>query len=135
MFLTAFNYRQKQVFLGLAKKILLVDDGKIDQDEDAYLRSICAEMAIGIHDEENVGAPELTKVFPFPHERRIVLVEAVALAYSNMDYNVSEDTYIRNLVNLFEMDLEDLQKIVQMMKGYKLIQKQFVDFIAPEAEE
>jgi uncharacterized tellurite resistance protein B-like protein len=129
MFLSSLSYEQRKVFLGLAKEILTVDDGKIDGAEDSYLRAICAEMSLSFNDEKKVTKKELLQIFDDFKLKKLVLLELVALGYSNMDYDVSQDKYTDEIAELLEVPVGDLRKIEDLLKKYYEIKSEFINLI------
>jgi len=129
MFLASLSYEQRRIFLGLAKEILTIDDGKIDSAEDSYLRGLCAEMSLSFSDEININKEKLIEYFPEKEYRRIVLLELVALGYSNSDYHISQDKYTDEMATLLEIPITELRKFEELMGKYKKIQDEFIQCI------
>ena len=131
MFLNNLNYKQKKVFLGMAKTILVSDDGKIDEAEENYLRSICSEMSLGFEDNEEIRNDKLKEMFSTDEEARLVLVELIALAYSNGEYHENEKKYIYEILKSFGFENSILVDIEKIVKTFFEMQQKIIDFIAP----
>ncbi|MGI9256842.1 MAG: hypothetical protein ACR2PY_07905 [Salinispira sp.] len=132
MFLSNLSLKQKKIFLGVAKEILVVDDATIDSKEENYLRSICQEMSIGVGDELNVDNSELKGIFTSHEESRLILVELIALAYSNGKYHENQKKYIMEKSKCLGLKKNILDEIEKLVKQYFDIQKKIIGFIAPE---
>lgn len=132
MFLNSLNYEQKKVFLSMAKQILISDDGTIDSDEENYLMSICNEMSLGKDDEISYENDILKEIFTSKEESRLILVELIALAYSNGKYHENEKKFILNIINAMDLKEDILKDIEILVKTYFETQKSIVAFIAPE---
>lgn len=130
MFLSHLSYKQRKVFLGLAKQILTVDDNRIDSQEESYLRGICGEMSLGYNDEVAVEFNEYASIFVESDIRRIVLIEAIALGYSNNIYHDNQNKFTDELAVLFGIETTELDKIEEMMNQFRNIQDSFIDFIS-----
>lgn len=130
MFLGNLNFKQKKIFLGLAKKILVVDDGIIDNEEEIYLRTICNEMYLGIDDEEDIALNELSKIYSSNEEKRLILVELIALAYSNGEYHKNEKAFILDVIEYFELKKSILDEIENLVRIFFETQNKIVNFIA-----
>lgn len=129
MFLSSLSYEQRRVFLGLAKEILKVDDGKIDHAEDVHLRGLCSEMSLSFTEEQIADVGELMKVFPEMEARRVVLLELVALGFSNNDYHPSQDQYTDDMAETLEIPIDELRRIEALLEKYYKIQNEFIDYI------
>ena len=132
MFLSSLSFEQRKVFLGLAKQILVADDGTIDSEEEAYLRSICNEMSLGLNDNNDFTIDNLKNIFKTNEEKKLVLVELFALAFSNGEYHKNQELFILSIIDTFDMDKIDLGNIEKLVKQFFLTQKEIVNFIAPE---
>lgn len=129
MFLSELNYKQRKIFLSLAKEILLVDDGIMDYQEEKYLRSLCAEMSLSFHDELVVDKSELNNYFDKIEVKKIILIELIGLGFSNENYHKNQEVYIKRICEIFDISSDILKDIEELMKQYQVIQNQIVDFI------
>jgi len=129
MFLASLTYKQRKVFLGLAKEILTVDDGVMDNHEEDYLRSLCSEMSLSFNDELTIEKSEIKNCFDESETKRILLLELVALGHSNKNYHELQDNYTDNICNLINISIDELRKIEDLLKQYNDIQNKFIEFI------
>jgi len=95
---------------------LAVDDGTIDEDEGSYLVAICTEMALGFEDEIIIPMEELPSIFTTRKEQRIVLVELLALAYSNSEYHKNEKSFIQTVLKIFSLNNQTVEDIELLVK-------------------
>ncbi len=129
MFLSTLSYKQRKVFLGLAKEILTVDDGVIDNHEESYLRGLCSEMSLSFNDELIIEKAMLKDYFDDTESKKILLLELVALGHSNNDYHIEQDKFTDNICKLVEISIEELNNIEKLLKQYNEIQNKFIEFI------
>lgn len=129
MFLSELNYKQRKIFLGLAKEVLVVDDGKMDYHEEKYLRNLCAEMSLSFNDEFIVNKSELSTYFDTIEVKKIVLLELIGLGFSNRTSDLSQETYIQNICDIFSMPLSILKNIEEILKQYQVMQDKIIEFI------
>jgi len=129
MFLASLTYKQRKVFLGLAKEILTVDDGVMDNHEEDYLRSLCSEMSLSFNDELIIEKSEIKIFFDESETKKILLLELVALGHSNKDYHELQDKYTDDICNLINISIDELRKIEDLLKQYNDIQNKFIEFI------
>lgn len=129
MFLASLSYKQRKVFLGLAKEILTIDDGIMDNHEEGYLRSLCSEMSLSFNDELIIEKSEIKDYFDEMESKKILLLELVALGHSNNDYHVEQDKYTDDICNLVNISIDELRKIERLLEQYNKIQNEFIEFI------
>jgi hypothetical protein len=129
MFLASLSYKQRKIFLGLAKEILTVDDGVMDKYEEDYLRSLCSEMSLSFNDEEIVEKSEIKNYFDETESKKILLLELVALGHSNNEYHETQDKYTDEICNFINIPMEELRNIESLLEQFNKIQKKFIEFI------
>ncbi len=129
MFLASLTYKQRKVFLGLAKEILTVDDGVIDNYEEDYLRSLCSEMSLSFNDELIIEKSEIKNYFDETESKKVLLLELVALGHANKDYHKLQDKYTDDICNLINISINELRNIEDLLKQYNDIQNKFIQFI------
>lgn len=129
MFLASLSYEQRKVFLGLAKEILLIDDGVMDVHEGDYLRSLCSEMSLSFGDELIVEKSKIKNYFNEIESKKILLLELVALGHSNKSYHKTQDEYTDNICNLINIPIVELRNIENLLQEYNDIQNKFIQFI------
>lgn len=129
MFLSSLSLPQKKIFLGLAKEILIADDNQIDHAEGAYLRGLCSEMALSYTDEKKVSKTELVEFFPEVEARRVVLLELVALGFSNQDYHQSQDAFTDEMAKHLDIPIPELRTMEQLVQEHMVLRDKFVAVI------
>lgn len=129
MFLASLTYKQRKVFLGLAKEILTVDDGVMDNHEEDYLRSLCSEMSLSFNDELIIEKSEVKNYFDETESKKVLLLELVALGHSNKDYHELQDKYTDDICKFLDIPIEELRNIEDLLKQYNDIQNKFIQFI------
>ncbi len=133
MFLSNLSVNQRRVFLGLANKILVIDNS-VDAAEISYLRNICSEMSLGLKDGEEFTFDTIEEVFSKDEEKRLVIIELMALAQSNEEFHEYEKDFIVEVIDAFGMDNSIIEEIEILMKEHFLVQKRLVNFIKQEGD-
>lgn len=113
MFLSQLKFQQKRFFLNLAHFILNVD-GEFDTFESNYLRAICAEMSLSNNDAEECKLEELSKLFISEEEKKILLMEIIALALCNGEYDKKEKVIIDKIAADLNLT-SDIETICNMV--------------------
>ncbi len=129
MFLNNLSLNQRIVFLGLANRILIIDNS-VDGDEISYLHRICAEMSLDLHDGEEYPIETLNEIFPKEEEKRLVIIELMALAKSNEEFHEYEKEFIEKVINAFGIAPSILEEIETLVNEYFSIHKKLTNFIA-----
>ena len=130
MFLSQLKYNQKKCFLSLANYLLNID-GEFDEFESDYLRAICAEMSLSNGDIEPFTLDSVTQKFPEQEARKILLIESMALALCNEEYDQSEKLFIEDLAKKFDL-ISDLAEIKNMVETHFKNQKNLISYIFSE---
>ncbi|HQN71808.1 MAG TPA: hypothetical protein PLB16_00195 [bacterium] len=128
MFLSQLNFEQKKLFLGFAYAIIHAD-GVFNSYEEAYLNSICAEMMLGRNDFKQCQLSDFAEVFKTNKSRKIFLVESIAIALSDKDYDNKEKELILNLAKTFNISDKDVSTAELMVKSFIDFQLKFNEFI------
>ena len=129
MFLNNLSLKQRKVFLGLANRILIIDNS-VDAAEITYLHNICAEMSLSLKDGEEYPIETLNGIFPKKEEKRLVIIELMALAQSNEEYHEYEKDFIVKVINAFGINNSILEEIESLVEEYFKIQKKLTNFIS-----
>lgn len=129
MFLAALSYKQRRIFLGLAKEILIIDDGVIDDSEEAYLRGLCSEMSLSYSDEKIINKGDILRYFNDSESKKILLLELIALGYSNGDYHSNQNKFSENIANLISISLEEFEEVAGLISNYFDVQSKFIEYI------
>ncbi|UTD12288.1 TerB family tellurite resistance protein [Treponema denticola] len=130
MFLSQLKYNQKKCFLSLANYLLNID-GEFDEFESDYLRAICAEMSLSNGDIEPFTLDSVTQKFPEQEARKILLIESMALALCNEEYDQSEKLFIEDLAKKLDL-ISDLVEIKNMVERHFKNQKNLISYIFSE---
>ena len=129
MFLSSLSLSQKKIFLGLAKEILVADDNQIDHAEEAYLRGLCSEMYLSYTDEKKVSKTELVKFFPEVDARRVILLELLALGFSNQDFHQSQDIFTDEIAKHLNIPIPELRAMEPLVQEHMKLRDKFVAVI------
>lgn len=129
MFLSKLSYKQRKIFLGIAKEILITDDGTVDIFEEEYLRGLCQEMSLSYKDEVLLHKEQLKDFFIDENHKKILFIEIVALAYSNRNYHQLQKEYIENLCEILNFDKNDILGIKEYIKSFFDLQDSLIKYI------
>jgi len=123
MFLASLNEDQKKSALAIAMRII-GSDGKLDKKERAMIEAMRYEMGLFHEIEMPHGSlEELVKPFDTKRSRSILLMEGIALAYSDTDYSEKEKRILRALAIIFEITEEDATEIENWVLQFRELQK------------
>ncbi len=129
MYLEKLNYEQRKIFLSLSKEVLTVDDSKIDYLEESYLRHLCQEMSLSFNDEMSIDKKNLGEYFSKSTDKKILIMELIALSYSNDEYHINQKNYIEQISNYLEFDNKILTEIEYLIKDFFKFQLKLNNFI------
>ncbi|PLW80584.1 hypothetical protein C0585_01805 [Candidatus Woesearchaeota archaeon] len=124
MFLFQLNLPEKMAFIYLAKKMVTVDDGIVDDYERHLLDIMSNEMQISVNDHSIVfDLEKLASEFQSEFSRKICLVELLSLALVNEDYNQKQKDLLLGLCNFFDISKNNFSEleswVLKMMNLYK----------------
>lgn len=132
MFLSSLKSENKLLFLKLCMH-LASSDGVIAESEKELMLAYCREMDIK---EEIVicvdSVDELAKQLAETAndaEKKIVMLELLALANSDGKYELSEQEEIHVISNILGLDKADLEKTASLLMKYELICEEIKQFI------
>lgn len=129
MYLEKLNYEQRKIFLSLSKEVLTADDSKIDYLEESYLRHLCQEMSLSFNDEMSIDKRNLEEYFSKIIDKKIVIMELIALAYSNNEYHINQKVYIEEISNYLGFDKNILSEIEFLIEDFFKFQSKLNNFI------
>lgn len=129
MYLEKLNYEQRKIFLSLSKEVLTADDSKIDYLEESYLRHLCQEMSLSFNDEMSIDKKNLEEYFSKIIDKKIVIMELIALAYSNNEYHINQKVYIEEISNYLGFDKNILSEIEFLIEDFFKFQSKLNNFI------
>ncbi len=113
MFLYQLNLPEKMAFLQLAKELVIVDDGQIDDDEMEMLIMMSNEMQISVNDVFSIefSLERLAKQFIDKRSQKICITELIILAFANHHYHPEQNVLILALMDTFNMEKENIIEI------------------------
>ena len=137
MFLYQFNLMEKMAFVQLAKEMVTVDDGKIDEREYGLINVMANEMQVAIESALSIefDLEQLAGEFKSPQSKRICIAELLSLALVNSAFHEKQKLLLDSLVNLFEMDLEELNEIKAWVRESMDCSVRGTELILGEEEE
>ncbi len=125
MFLATLNLEQKKSFLKLAKYLANIDN-HLHEEEQYLLNYYCYEMHIddNIDDHEEFKISDLADLFKEKKEKRILLIELIALIIADSEYNEKEKEILNQIIDLFQIDLKLLPVYFNWAKAITALAKQ-----------
>lgn len=127
MFLHKLEKDEKTEFLSLARHLAHVDDNNIDEREEYMLRYMCAEMGLS-YDPAEVEAYDpdrVARVFFREKARRILLLEAVGVCYSNGAMDAAQRETLEGLSARFSLDAGLISRAEDLVKRQLSIMDEF----------
>jgi len=109
MFLNLLNDDEKRAFAALAKE-MIESDGIVVGREAATLGALKGEMGI-TGDSSDTGVAELAAVFTDRRSKIVVLLELIALGYSDTSFSGTERSLASEVAKEVGIGAEDLAKI------------------------
>lgn len=119
MFLNSLTTEQKKAFLSMAMKIIGAD-GVLDPRERKMIESMRYEMGLWAETDLPKGYIEdIARVFDTRKSRVILMLEAIALAYSDEEMAGEERKILRELAILFEFSEEEATAMEDWVITYR----------------
>jgi hypothetical protein len=118
MFLYQLNLMEKMAFVQLAKAMVTVDDGKIDDHEYGLISVMANEMQVPVDSAFSIefNLEQLAGEFKSEQSRRICYAELLSLALINSEFHEKQRLLLDSLRDIFELDdVEDIEAWVQDM--------------------
>ena len=131
MFLYQLNLPEKMAFLQLARELVIVDDGRIDDDEMSMLMMMSNEMQISINDVFSVefSLDRLVKQFKDKRSQKICVAELIILAFANNDYHPEQNILIQALMDVFDITNEEIIELEEWVKELSIVYKDGIKLI------
>ena len=130
MFLNNLTLEQKKAFLSVAMKIMKAD-GRLDARERDMVEGMRYEMGLWNETVLPKGfLEELVKPFDTRKSRIILLLESIALAYSDDDFADEEKKILRQMAILFEFNEEEATKIEGWVLRFRTLQQEAVEMFS-----
>lgn len=131
MFLNLLETQEKNAFMELAIQLVKADN-KTDSREEAMLRHYLHEMNIG-EDEfvfKEIKLDQLVPVFKSRRSKRAVLMELLALALADNDFDVNEQNLVAEISGKFGFEADELKQMTDWViriqriyaEGYQLLE-------------
>lgn len=123
MFLNQLSNEEKNAFISLSIKISEAN-GVFDEVEKAMIQEYCKEMEIPFFNVENAdGVDVIVEVFKkaTEHIKRIVILEALGLAYSDGQLDSEEDGLMRSFAEKIGIEENTYKEIGELLNKYNAI--------------
>ncbi len=118
MYLHKLEKDEKSAFLSLAKHLAKVDDNQIDVNEKYMLQYMSAEMGLDPDSAEVMAynPDAIATVFFREEARRVLLVEAVGVCYSNDRMDSEQRKVLEELAARFSISADFLDRAEAVVK-------------------
>lgn len=130
MFLRNLDQEQQKAFLAIAMKIVGAD-GRLDPAERRLIEAMRLEM--GFIEEAvlpNGSIEELAAFFDTRKAQAAVLMEGIALAYSDNEFSGEEQKILRALALTWGINEEDANEMENWVLEFNKLQKQAEEILA-----
>ena len=118
MFLYQLSLTEKMAFVQLAKEMVTVDDGKIDEDEYGLINIMANEMQVAVDNVLSIefNLNQLAGTFKTAVSQRICLAELLSLAFVNSEFHEKQKMLIDALSNHFAFDSEEVDALKEWVQ-------------------
>jgi len=130
MFLSNLNEEQQLAFLSIAMKIVGAD-GHLDPKERRMIEAMRFEM--GLLNEAKLpqgSIEELAKPFDNRKAQTSVMLESIALAYSDNDFSGEEQKILRALALIWGISEDDATEMENWVLDYNKLAKKAEEILA-----
>jgi len=130
MFLRNLNEEQQKAFLAIAMKIVGAD-GQLTPEERRLIEAMRFEM--GLLQEATLptgSVEELAQPFDSRQAQATVLMEGIALAYSDNDFSGEEQKILRALALIWGIPEEDATEMENWVLEYKKLQEKAKEILS-----
>ena len=86
-------------------------------------------MSLSFNDELTIDKTEIKNHFDNLESKKILLLELVAIGYSNKNYHKEQDKYTDSICKLIDIPLDELREIESLLGQFSVIQNKLVEFI------
>ncbi|MDD2601017.1 MAG: hypothetical protein PHO37_17630 [Kiritimatiellae bacterium] len=113
MFLYQLGLTEKMAFVQLAKMMVTVDDGKIDDRECNLINVMANEMQVSVDSILSIefNLEQLAGQFKSEPSKRICLMELLSLALVNSEFHEKQKLLLDGLTNIFGISTRELANI------------------------
>lgn len=115
MYLSRLNQEEKEYFLELAYYVVNVDNGFSDVEQE-LIRTYCQEMGIEKYKKKSIDIDSIVKYFSKSTNKNIVMLEILALAFMDGNYDLEEKKTIGKIQQAFCFTDEKLLNFIQWVK-------------------
>ena len=123
MFLRNLNEEQQKAFLAIAMKIVGAD-GRLAPEERRLIESMRIEMGLLQEAALPTGSvEELAQFFDTRQAQATVLMEGIALSYSDKDFSGEEQKILRALALIWGISEEDATEMENWVLEYNKLQE------------
>lgn len=131
MFLNQLSNEEKNAFISLSVKISEAN-GVFDELEKEMIQEYCKEMDIPLFNiEKTESADALVEIFKnaTDHVKRIVILEALGLAYSDGKLDSEEDALMRSFAEKIGIGENAYKEIVELLNKYNAVLAELIEKI------
>lgn len=132
MFLKQLSEKEKEAFISLSVHASNAN-GVFADEEKVMIQEYCREMNVSFFDAKNVKSmDEVVTVFKESdlHIKKIVLLEALGLVYTDGIYDDEEKGFIKEFSDMIGLEKSDVEKLKEVIKKYLDVLKEIVRVIA-----
>lgn len=111
MWLSSLTAKQRTALIGLAHDVV-ESDGLLDPSEELMMSEFKREMSLS--SSEPTGHMDLEgieKIFHAKREQVIVLLNLLRLSYADGEFNVDEESLVKEIALAFQLDDEEFRKL------------------------
>lgn len=131
MFLNQLSNEEKNAFISLSVKISEAN-GVFDEVERAMIQEYCKEMEIPFFNTEKADSIDaIVEVFKnaTDHVKRIVILEALGLAYSDGEVDYEEDNLMSSFVGEIGIEENVYKEIGELLNKYNVVLAELIERI------
>lgn len=111
MWLSSLTAKQRTALIGLAHDVV-ESDGLLDPSEELMMSEFKREMSLS--SSEPTGHMDLEgieNIFHTKREQVIVLLNLLRLSYADGEFNVDEESLVKEIALAFQLDDEEFRKL------------------------
>lgn len=131
MFLNQLSNEEKNAFISLSVEISEAN-GVFDEVERAMIQEYCKEMEIPFFNTEKaVSIDAIVEVFKnaTDHVKRIVILEALGLAYSDGKLDYEEDNLMKSFTEKIGVEESVYKEIGELLNKYNVVLAELIEKI------
>ena len=130
MYLNRLNEDEKKAFMAFARLVQAVD-GNVSEDEEIMIKGYYHEMNLFGEREEKYSIDELISVFNGStiENKKIVIFEAIGLAYADGEYDESEKNLISKVANAIGITDDIMTKLDAYVLKYIVLVSEINDML------